>query len=160
VGPWPVTRKGGDSTCPRPSRNHKDLISNYMEALECPLVVMGDVTVQRERGIKRRSRVSPYNIGSYAQPIGLQVFVADPTLQIGIKRSSPVANNRFRRRQPEEIPIIQLHLRDEEVVVGRQLERVRERDLEPHFDTADWAFAMCSYVGRPCMDSVQDRVSG
>src|SRR5260370_26466775 len=77
------------------------------------------IAAQRERGVERGPS---HDVHADAQPVRIQVRVADPALKVrhsGRERSTR-RHDRPCRGEPEEVSTGQLHLRDEEVVIGRE----------------------------------------
>ncbi len=97
------------------------------------------------------------DVGTYTQPIGIEIGVADPSLEVGRKRL-PRRNDRPWSRQPEKGTIAKLHLRYEEIVAGRQRIWV-DRKIELHFLSGHGTFATGKLVWRR-VDSINDRIRG
>src|SRR5262249_18750176 len=86
---------------------------------------------ERERGVER---AGPDDVRADPEPVGIQLRIPDPLLQGRHERRPGWSGDAPRRRGREEMLIRsgKQSLRHQEEVLGPQLERVRERDVEPN----------------------------
>src|SRR6266496_708140 len=98
--------------------------------------------VKGEGRVERGCRCTSHDVRTHTQPVGIESRVARPCLQIRGKRRGPGSADWSRGREPVELSTVgECHLRDEEVVIGRKIERDRERDVELNFLTGQGAVA-------------------
>src|SRR5262249_2039980 len=118
--------------------------------------------VERERGVKRWKRTASDDVLTDPQPVRIQHCVTRPRLQIGNARGEWRRANsadRPRCREPIELSTVgELHLRNEEVVIRRQVERRGEGDVKLYFSARQWAVAHGRLVGRRMNPARLDRV--
>src|SRR5262249_12908669 len=105
-----------------------------------------DGSVQRKRLVKGWERVATDYILADTQPIGVQHCVASPGLQVCEARRkwgrAARTGDRPGGGEPIELRSVgQGNLRDEEIVVGGQIERSRESNVDLHFLSGKRAIA-------------------
>ena len=110
-----------------------------------------DGTGKREGGVEW-ALVS--NVSADAQPVGIERCVAGPALQISEtwREWRTRRDERFRRRQPKKVTVVELNLRHEEIVIGGEREGVVNVTVNSVSSAGDGAVAAGEYV-RKGMDS-------
>src|SRR4029453_19483604 len=119
---------GGGAGRPPPGRLWRDIYGRgTVRRLSCPCSTS---PAQGKAAVERRRRRVVDDVRAHAQQVRVQVRVADPHLQIPNERE-----RRTWRRQPEEVAsaALQPHLRNEEVVIGRQIDWGAEHQADPEF---------------------------
>ena len=89
------------------------------------------------------------DIGADPQPIGIQVLIPGPALEIGKSGRERRArrDDRFGGGQPQELPAVHADLRNEKVVIGRQNQRRLEIHGELHLGSGHRTIALVVWFG-------------
>ena len=112
---------------------------------------LGDGSGEGKCSIERGRCGAPDDIGADAQPIGIEHRVARPALQVGDcpeERVSLAQRSAWMPDSHRNSPPLTSYLRDEEIVIRGQIERVGERYREEYFGTSDVTIAPCRLAGQ------------
>src|SRR6266487_2977025 len=89
--------------------------------------------IQRKGCIECGWCPTSHNVHAHAQPVGIEQVIPGPCLQVshtGGKWRRPSATDWPRCRQPVELSAVsERHLRDKEIMIGRQVERRSEGQI-------------------------------